>query len=258
MPKRPAKPALSGTKTLLLLLSLSFSIFLVALFVRVSLPKHESFVGPMTGLPMFERLLPAGTLIAEDSISLLPDIQRPAYAVGYSLGSQSGVALVVWDQIRERYVTTANRLFASGVSGTAAQPPKLTVESLGKGQPWIIVIRSPLSDESTGTFFALRVGNDLKFVTMMDSQGKERPAFFLTGLLPGDGGSATMELQDINSDGLSEVLLKTAYFEDGDLGSGRAMSVEVYGWRDGGFVYNSELSRILTNASGLFPEPAKP
>ncbi len=258
MPKKTAKIRLSGTQTLLLLLSLSFSIFLVVLFVRVSLPPHETFIGPMTGLPMFERLLPAGTLIAEDSVSLLPDARRPAYAVGYSLGSQSGVALVVWDDARQRYVTVANRLFTGGDGrGATARPPKLNVESLGKDQPWIIVIRSPLGDSSDGVFFALRAGNDLEFVTLRDSEGRERPAFFMTGQLSGNAGAATMELQDINGDGLAEVMLRTTYFETGDLGAGRVMSVDVYGWHDGGFAYDSELSRVLTATSGMFPEPPK-
>jgi len=259
MAKRTAKTPLTKPQLLLLLLSLSFSLFLITLFVRTSLPRHESFVGPMTGLPLFERLLPAGTLTSEASISLLPDVERPAYAVGYSLGSQSGVALVVWDQARRRYAVVSNRLFASGVSGSSAQPPKLTVESLGREKPWIIIVRSPISDSSEGLFFALRQGNDLKFVTMTDSSGAERPAFFVTGQLSGAAGSGTaaFELQDINNDGLSEAVITSRSLNVGDSGSGWSTSVDVYRWRDGGFAYDRELSRILTSASDMFPEPAK-
>lgn len=247
-------------KKLGLLLSLSFSIFLLVLFVKFNLPVHDTFVSPVTGLPVFERLLPAGTLIDENSVALLPDSERPAYAVGYSLGSQSGVALVIWDSARQRYVTATNRLFANGVSGSAAKPPALAIESLGKDQPWIIVVRSAVGERADGVFFAVREANDLSFVSMQDSQGQTRPAFFLSGPLPANGGSgvagmAAFELQDINGDGLSEAMATTRSFQADDSGAGLATSVDIYLWRDAGFVYDSELSRILTKASGIFPEP---
>jgi len=260
MPKQRTKTSLTTSRAMLLVLCLSFSLFLIVLFVRTSLPPRESLVGPMTGLPMFERLLTAGSQTAEDSIALLPDVGRPAYAVGYSLGSQSGVALVVWDQARQRYVTVANELIAKDVSGVAAQPPKLSVESLGKEKPWIIIVRAAISEKFEGVFFALRQGNDIVFpVMMIDSSGQERPAYFEIGQLPPDKGSGTsgFQFQDINGDGVAEAVVTARSFAGGSSGTSLSTSVDVYVWRNGGFIYDGELSRVLTKASGMFPEPPK-
>jgi len=252
MPKAAPKLKMTRSKLLWLLLSLSFSLFLIVMFVRASLPRHETFVDPMTGLPVFERLLPAGAVFAEESASLLPDTERPAFVVGYSFGSQSGLALVLWDSVHRQYSTISNRLFADSVSGSAAKPPRVTVEPMGKDQPWIIIVRAAVGERTEGVFFALRKGYDLDFVSMKNSQDR----VVATGVDP-SSGARTLELHDIDRDGVLEALLTTRSFKADGPGAGWGTSVDVYLWQDDMFVYDIELSRILTRTSSMFPEPSR-
>jgi len=266
MPKA-FKHKLTGKKLAAILLSLALSFFLIALFIFASLPKHETFVDQATGRPRFDQIMPAGTLIGDGSVVEMPDAERSAYAVGYSLGSQSGVALVTWDADNGRYTTAANRLFAPRVSGSAAKPPRLSLEPLGDTLPTLIVVRAAVGERTEGTFFVRRDGPDLIFVEMTDSFGRTKPAFFLVGDIPSqdDGGpglvtlgSSYLDLQDVNGDGGVEAMFSSRSIEMSESGGGWGTSVDVYSWSDGKFVYNKELSYILTKNSSIFPEPSRP
>jgi len=260
------KSAKTDRKVALLFLGAAAAILLVVLFVRASLPRRESFIDPATGLPQFQRLLPADEQTADDSFVALPDAVRPAYVVGYSSGSQSGVALITWDEARGIYWSVANRTFATGVSGAAAKPPSLSVINVGQGASSAVQVRAAMGPETSGSFFVARQENDLQFVNMRDASGKVRPALFVSGTVPnesvggdkaGQNGAAyaatsDFRLEDVNNDGNAEAVVRSRSFK-----GGWSTSVDVYVWRDGLFDYDKELSRIMTTGATLFPEPGK-
>jgi hypothetical protein len=253
----------TGKKLAVILLGLGISIFLFSLLVFSGLPKRETFVDKASGLPIFDRILPVGTLIAKESVVVVPDTGRPAYAVGYSLGSQSGVALVIWDAVDERYVQAADRPLPAGISGSVTKPPRLSLEPLGGKLPTLIVVRVAAGEKSEGVFFMQRDRSDLIFTQMTDSFGRTKPAYFIDGdIISRDDrveglvtlGSAFFDMQDVDGDGGEEAILYSRSIDMSE-GGGWGTSVDAYSWSDGKFIYDKELSYILTKNSGIFPEP---
>jgi hypothetical protein len=262
---RQIKHKITGGKIAAVLISLGLSVFFIALFIFSGLSKQQTFADQATGRPLFDKLLPTGTLVSDQSVVELPDNGRTAYVAGYSLGSQSGIALIVWDASKNRFTTAANRLFAKGVSGSAAQPPRLTLEPLGEEQPTLIGIRAAVGEQADGLFFALREGDDLTFIQMIDSFGKSKTVFFVVGDIPSQNedqpdlrtlNSADLLLQDVDNDGIKEIAYFSRTFEVGEGGSGWVTSVDAYSWKEGQFVFDKDLSFLLTKGHSMFPEPA--
>lgn len=261
---RQIKHKITGGKIVAALVSLGLSVFLIAFFIFGGLSHRPTFADPVSGKPLFDKLLPAGALLGDGSVVELADAGRPAFMAGYSLGSQSGLALVVWDAAASRFGVAANRLFTKNVSGSAAQPPTLSLEPLGEEAPTIVAVHAAIGNNSEGASFVRWDGQRLNFVEMTDGGGQTKSAFFAVGDFPVQNeaspglvtlNSASLLVQDVDQDGVKEAAYFSRSFEVSESGGGWSTSVDVYSWQDGRFVFNKELSYLLTRSRGMFPEP---
>lgn len=201
----------------------------------------------------WQSAVPEGWLVRPEAVAGLDDADVVSYVIGYASGKEAGVALVVWDRSRARYVVSDQRALAdidprlSFVTSVRATAP-------GAGASPAAEVTATISDGTKADFFVVRSGNGLRVVQMVDGGGNLGPAVFVHGLLP--DGQATFELRDVNGDGAVEAVTRGVFQDLNGQAGGRWSSVDVYVWRNGRFEYDKELSWALTTEAVMFPEPS--
>lgn len=242
--------------TLIIFAGLAAAVVIGSSLLSGSAPRGASLFEKGEG-PDLRRLLPAGAATAAESVVELPDATRPAYAVGYTLGRNVDIALIVWDSAVSRYVLAADRNFGTVKEGITPQIPSLSLRSLGAGASPAIMVRSQAADASTGVFFMARNGSALDYVQMRDGLGEIGPAFFVDGKLPSEDNGTTvwqdesaLVFEDIDMDGKDEAIETVRTY-----GAKKAVSVSVYVWRDGLLDFDKDLSKAMTTDAEIFVTP---
>lgn len=196
--------------------------------------------------PDISALLPSGAV--KRAMVELPDAPQTARAVVYVMNGVESLALVSWSLEQNKF------LISSGVAYNGEQKPlitkTLTAESFGLGAPVAVLARGPVDATTELVAVFARKGDALSQVMLTGVDGIPVPAQFIVG--KSASLSSDVSFQDVDGDGDKDAVVISADIRDGASINEKRI---VYSWNDGGFVYEPELSKVMSMRSALFPEP---
>jgi hypothetical protein len=197
-----------------------------------------------------KQFLPAGAEVAPGGHMPL-DTPARSTVVGYSLDNNSYLALIGPGNDGKMGIMSNLDLTAwePMVYGTS----NIYAEMLGPGASPAIVVRLNAAFEAVATGFVVIENNKLKPVYRIDGGGNQLPAVFFSGNVI--EGHENFRMEDINGNGVPEVLVDGRYVVYGDGTPGYSSSIDVYAWNQGFWIYDKELSWAMLTASNIFPEP---
>lgn len=176
--------------------------------------------------------LPAGAQSGDRLIVPLMSV-APAYAVGYNLGGEARLGLVLWNRATSSYYLDKSWSAADGFGGSWRVE---SLDFLGLGPAAPFIVRTTLTDGGRRLVcLATSREIDLAAAKITSADGGVRPACF---------DETAFRWLDIDGNNLFDIVLEPP--DDGR---------EVYVWDGALFDYSPTLSWGLKVSRELFPEP---
>jgi hypothetical protein len=204
-------------------------------------------IAPRLPAPEFSTFLPPGAELDGQPLEIVASPQT-SYIVSYRTDGSAHIALIEWSRDEAAYRLTASVALAEG-DVSLERAAAMSLQPMGVGES-LILVRGPYGAYVEGVFVLARDSHGLGIVRLLAEDGLGGPAFFIEGASALH--SEELAFEDMDGDGPREALVVSREANDGGVARTRAT---VYRFTDGKFMYDAELSRVLTITKSLFPEP---
>ena len=178
------------------------------------------------GLPDFSAFIPSDSRRQTDAWVAL-SAADPAFAAAYLSAGTWRVAAIGWDRKNGTYALRTTVAFPSEEFN--APPTGLGLLPVGRDTAWVLRVTGDAPERAC---LALAIGQEVRNLPIVHSGRAVGPCF----------AAADVSLQDIDSNGLSELIVRNP------------TTVDVYHWDGRGFSFSEPLSWAMTADRGLFPE----
>ncbi len=182
------------------------------------------------GLPDFSAFIPPDSQRTVDAWASL-SAADPAFATAYLRGGVWQVAAIGWDRQNGAYALRSSVSFSA--EEFRVPPTGLGLQPVGRDTAWVLRVTGEVPERAC---LALAVGQEVHDLAIVHSGRVVGPCF----------ASADVSLQDIDANGLAELVIRNP------------LTVDVYHWDGRGFSFSEPLSWAMTADRGLFPEFRQP